>query len=194
MINPAKIPTFDFTRGDGIGAGKFDFTGIAIHELGHLMGFYSGVDEVDYAGDGAPGNPTDLSGTAIFSVLDLFRYSLHSLAAVSQPLTGKVNDWRFGPPPAAFLPKPYFSVDSGATDIADFATGAYHGDGSQTSHFSGGVAAIMAPSFPSGTIGDLTVIDVKAMDAIGWNIVPEPSTALLLLGPLAFAAARRRRI
>lgn len=52
----------------------------------------------------------------------------------------------------------------------------------------------MAPSFPSGTIGDLTVIDVKAMDAIGWNIVPEPSTALLLLGPLAFAAARRRRI
>ena len=191
-INPAKIPAFDFTRGDGIGAGMFDFTGIAIHELGHLMGFYSGVDEVDYAGDGAPGNPADLSGTAIFSVLDLYRYSPHSLIAPSQPLTGKVNDWRFGPAPAAFLPKPYFSVDSGATDIADFATGAYHGDGSQTSHFSGGVAAIMAPSFPPGTIGDLTVIDVKAMDAIGWNI-PEPSAALLLLSTLGFVGARRRR-
>lgn len=38
-----------------------------------------------------------------------------------------------------------------------------------------------------------TGIDVTAMDAIGWNLVPEPGTALLLLGALAFAAARRRR-
>ena len=100
--------------------------------------------------DGAPSNPATLSGTAIFSVLDLYRYSAHSLIAPTQPLTSKVNDWRFGPLPASGLPKPYFSVDSGATDIADFATGAYHGDGDQTSHFSG-VAALMAPSFPSGT-------------------------------------------
>ena len=62
------------------------------------MGFVSGVDEVDYAGDGAPGNPADLSGLAIFSVLDLFRYHPVSLAAPSQPPTGAVNDWRFGPP------------------------------------------------------------------------------------------------
>ncbi len=192
-INPAKLPMFDFIRGDGITPGFFDFTGIAIHELGHLMGFSSGVDEVDYAGDGAPGNPADLSGTAIFTVLDLFRYSPHSLIAPSQPTTGAVNDWRFGPPPASFLPKPYFSVDGGTTIIAAFATGAYHGDGTQPSHFSSGVPAVMNPGFPPGTIGDPTAIDIAAMDAIGWDIVPEPASALLLLGPLAFAATRRRR-
>lgn len=194
-INPAKIAAlvFDYTRGDGITGGKFDFTGIAIHELGHLMGFFSGVDEVDYAGDGAPGNPATLSGTAIFSVLDLYRYSAHSLIAPTPPSTGKVNDWRFGPAPADFLPKPYFSVDAGATDIADFATGAYHGDGDQASHFSSGVPAIMDPGFGPGIEVNPTGIDVTAMDAIGWNLVPEPGTALLLLGALAFAAARRRR-
>ena len=38
------------------------------------------------------------------------------------------------------------------------------------------------------------MIDVKAMDAIGWNIVPEPAALVLLLGALAAAAARRHRV
>ena len=143
--------------------------------------------------DGAPSNPATLSGTAIFSVLDLYRYSAHSLIAPSQPLTGKVNDWRFGPLPASGLPKPYFSVDEGVTTIAAFSTGAVNGDGKQASHFATGVAGIMNPGFAPGAEFNPTGIDVTAMDAIGWNIVPEPSTALLLLGTLALAATRRRR-
>jgi hypothetical protein len=188
LINPSAIPMFDFSRGavpppPGITAGLFDFTGIAIHELGHLMGFVSGVDDVDYAGDGAPDNPLDLSDTPIFSVLDLFRYSAASLAAPSQPTTGAVNDWRFGPPPPplSFAPKPYLSVDAGATSLGDFATGTEHGDGDQASHFADGVAAIMDPGFPPGFIVDPTPLDITAMDAIGWDTVPEPSSATLLL-------------
>jgi hypothetical protein len=191
-INPAAFSLFDYTRIDGIMPGFFDFTGIAIHELGHLLGFSSGVDEIDFAGDGAPGNPTDLSDDAIFTVLDLYRYHPDSLAAPSQPGTGAVNDWRFGPG-SPFATKPYFSVDAGATIIAAFATGAEHGDGDQASHFSSGVAAIMDPGFPPGILADPTTIDVAAMDAIGYDTVPEPSTALLLVSVLAFGVARRHR-
>lgn len=191
-FNPTKFAMVDFTRGDGITAGLFDFTGIAIHELGHLMGFSSGVDEVDFHGDSAPAGPADLTGTAIFSVLDLYRYRSDTLAAPSQPPTGAVNDWRFGPP-AGPSEKPYFSVDEGVTTIAAFSTGAVNGDGKQASHFATGVAGIMNPGFAPGAEFNPTGIDVAAMDAIGWNIVPEPSSALLLLGTLALAAARRRR-
>lgn len=195
VINPASLPMFDYTRGDTIMPGFLDFTGIAIHELGHLMGFLSGVDEIDFAGDGAPGNPTDLSDDAIFTVLDLYRYHPDSLAAPSQPGTGAVNDWRFGPG-SPFATKPYFSVDGGTTVIAPFATGAFHGDGAGPSHFGSGTPAIMDPSFPPGTIADPTSIDFAAMDAIGYDTipVPEPAAAVLLLGALAFAGARRARL
>lgn len=39
--------TFDFDRSDGIDADAFDFVGVAAHEIGHALGFVSGVDFVD---------------------------------------------------------------------------------------------------------------------------------------------------
>lgn len=38
---------FDFNRSDGIDANAFDFIGVAAHEIGHALGFVSGVDFVD---------------------------------------------------------------------------------------------------------------------------------------------------
>lgn len=38
---------FDFDRSDGIDADAFDFIGVAAHEIGHALGFVSGVDFVD---------------------------------------------------------------------------------------------------------------------------------------------------
>jgi hypothetical protein len=66
VLNDESIPVFDVDRTDGIMPGKFDFRAIALHEVGHGMGFVSGVDDVDYSGVGgappapAPDNPTDL--------------------------------------------------------------------------------------------------------------------------------------
>jgi hypothetical protein len=34
---------FDFNPTDGIASGKYDFTAVAVHELGHALGFVSGV-------------------------------------------------------------------------------------------------------------------------------------------------------
>ena len=91
---------FDFNPTDGITANTFDFLGVAIHEIGHALGFVSGVDFFDYYGyPNGPGRGAlgyDLNDTSIFSALDMFRYSAPGTL-----------DFRTGG-------TKYFSVDGGA--------------------------------------------------------------------------------
>src|SRR5262249_39642856 len=58
--------TFDFDPSNGISPGALDFVGIAFHEIGHALGFFSGVDIVDYYSGSGPGAPTNLNPYAIF--------------------------------------------------------------------------------------------------------------------------------
>jgi hypothetical protein len=62
---------FDFDPTDGIAANQIDFIGVAIHEIGHALGFRSGVDtyDVNTAFTGVLGN------FALMSVWDTFRFS-----------------------------------------------------------------------------------------------------------------------
>ena len=46
---------WEFDPGDGINAGAIDFVGVAFHEIGHALGFISGVDMVDYYSGSGPG-------------------------------------------------------------------------------------------------------------------------------------------
>jgi hypothetical protein len=204
VLNDESVPAFDFERGDGIAPMMFDFQAIATHEIGHGMGFLSGVDEVDFAGIGgappapSPDNPTDLSGSAIFSVLDLFRTNLDTrppLIPLGQPATGKVLDWRFGPP-AGPSSKPFFTLDPGAIDPpmkTPFSTGTETGDGEQASHWADAPIGIMVPDLDPGILLDVTAADVMAFNVIGWDLVPEPSSALLLVMGVACFAVRLQR-
>jgi hypothetical protein len=203
VINDESIPVFDVVRGDGIGDELFDFQAIATHEIGHGMGFVSGVDEIDYAGVGgappapAPGHPSDLSDDAIFSVLDLFRTNLDTrppLIPLGQPATGKVLDWRFGPPIGPFS-KPFFTLDPAAIDPpfkTPFSTGAESGDGDQASHWADAPIGIMRPDLDKEIIVDVSMDDILAFNVIGWDLVPEPSSASMLLSGV-FACSFRTR-
>lgn len=176
---------FAFTRiNGGVPANKVDFITVAEHEIGHALGFESGLDYVDYCVDhaascGLSGAVNEFENQAIYTPLDLFRYSA----------TGK-RDLTLGG-------SPYFSVDGGATSIQPFSTGVAHGNGWQASHFGTSVITLMRPFVSNGQSYDATASDLMAFDAIGWDLaaaVPEPSQyAMLAVGLVAIGLARRRK-
>ncbi|MEO5938905.1 MAG: NF038122 family metalloprotease [Sphingomonas sp.] len=161
--------SFDFDPTDGIDANSFDFIGVAIHEIGHALGFRSGVDTVDAYTTPAPGSTTTsatlsragaLENVTVMTQLDLFRYSAPGLL-----------DW-------STQGVPYFSVDGGVTmalgQDARFATGVRNGDGRQASHFKDSAAGvpqigILDPTSARGQLQEVTALDIAAFDTIGWQ-------------------------
>lgn len=172
---------FDFTPADGIANNSYDFLAVAIHEIGHALGFVSGVDDYDVLGVGGPAAMETCfqDGTLCENypanddwfgeTLDLFRYSAN-----------KKLDWTTGT-------DSYFSIDGGASVYKNgyYSTGAYNGDGSQASHWIDNEYAprvnpacsnvvtpaigIMNPTMGNCEEGVVTALDISAFDAIGYN-------------------------
>ncbi len=169
--------------------GLYDFVGVALHEIGHALGFTSGVSNVDsYTGLGPNAN-VDLNGAEpgigtgdnipIFTVLDMFRHSDDSNLVSPQALELGAGG------------TPYFQID-GSTALGLFSTGEYNGDGRQPSHWKSNVAAVMRPASSRGGYQHLTELDLTAIDVIGYQIVPEPSSYVLaMLAALGLMLARR---
>jgi hypothetical protein len=192
---------FDFDARDGITVGTYDFVGVAVHEIGHALGFISGVDDFDYS-HGYAGSVDDAWWG--YS-LDMFRYSA----------PGQL-DWTVGT-------NSYFSIDGGVTSLGAFSTGSQHGDGWQASHWKEPDVActnflgIMNPYICNGVGDSVEALDLALFDAIGWNVnfdvlanadyefttatmrgafVPEPTTwALMIMGfGMMGGMVRRRRL
>ncbi len=181
---------FDFDPSNGIDSDKIDFVATAAHEIGHAMGFVSGVDSVDYYSGRGPGANADFNGTAagigtledfaVFSPHDLFRYSSSSIAT-----GGDVLELAFN--------QPAFHSTNGSTQMGPFSTGDSNGDGEQASHWKDNMAlGLLDPTIGFGEVGRITDNDIRAFDVMGYNVVPEPS-GLALVGVAAVAMLRRRR-
>lgn len=168
---------WDFDQSDGVGVGQQDFVGVNVHEIGHALGFISGVDTVDRF----IGTDTGLEGFAVMNTLDLFRYG-------DRFGTGALRDMAVGG-------NSFFSLDNGATSIAEFSTGRRNGDGQQASHWKDDqdLGLLDPTTNASGADNMLSELDLLAFDVIGYTIIPEPSSlSLVALGALALLSARRR--
>ncbi len=187
---------FDFDPTDGIAVGAYDFTAVAVHELGHALGFVSGVDTYDIVAGATPGNAfglpnytgLNLNNFAIGSTLDLFRYgNFVGLAGApgnsidgTRPLQWAANRPAFfsidGSTP--------FSVGGPDAEQSAFSTGRFVGDGQQASHWKDNTAfndgagclistrqvGILDPTASPCDLGVVTANDLAAFDALGWNL------------------------
>jgi hypothetical protein len=179
---------FDFNPTDGIATGKYDFTAVAVHEIGHALGFVSGADTFDLVGGKGPYTSlfnagafgsSNIDDFSIGSTLDLFRYG-------NNPGGAPQLNW-------AANKTTYFSIDgTHVFNLPDdnqaaafFSTGAYNGDGQQASHWKDNLAVldesgvcfqssrsvgIMDPTIAACSAGSVTQNDLAAFDAMGWNL------------------------
>lgn len=168
---------YDFDRSDGIIIpGTFDFVGIAAHEIGHALGFMSGVDVLDRNSPPANGPFPDWAFTYV-SPLDLFRYSTDSASQ------GGI-DW------SANNQNKYFSIDGGVTQTALFTTGQSFGDGREASHWKDNQGiGIMEPAVSRGEFRRILDPDILAFDVIGWNKNASGNTLSLASSPASVSIA-----
>lgn len=167
--------SWDFDHGETIIPGSFDFVGLAAHEFGHVLGFNSGVDDIDYYQGQYPGG--DFSS----NLIALFRYSTLSLAA-GPGFTDYTVDTR----------DKYFSTDGGLTAIASFATGEFYGDGYQASHWKNDFGdGIMDPAWSAGQQLDITPTDLRGFDVLGYTLIPEPAAPLLFAAGFLLLGVRK---
>ncbi len=179
-ITMTTLQQFDFNRSNGITPGTVDFVGVAAHELGHMLGFVSGVDVL--AGNAAAPGLND-NQLKFVTPIDLYRYSSRSIGAGGGI---GVNDWTLD------NTSKYFSVDGGQTSIAPFATGTSY----EASHWVDNLGlGIMDPSAASGEFLSIGNNDLRAFDVMGYDLTPtpEPSSAIVLGVAGAFGILLRRQ-
>ena len=157
---------YDPLRNDNIADNSLDFLSVAIHEIGHVLGFVSGVDDGQWLQAVTESNGGTMKGSDMkfATSLDLFRYSSKDRI-----------DFSIGQNPY-FRQDRYFSIDGGNSKLAYFASGESSnlgGDGYQASHWkhnSGNPLGIMDPVLKMGQRREISNLDTTAMDVIGWDV------------------------
>lgn len=145
---------FDYDLSDGVDPSKVDFLSIVIHEIGHLLGFVSGVDNVEQG-----------FSEFIPSLLDLYRFqslypNFETDARMANP---RKKDHFF-----------YYPELAGETETRRFSTGVSTGDGHQASHWAsdeiyGKYVGVMEPSVTKGRALVFMKSDFYAFKAIGYQ-------------------------
>lgn len=162
VINNNYDWNYDYARTGEDTENTLDFLSMALHEIGHNLGFVSGIDgTMDilqmFSGE---------SRIEDFTALDLFRQT--SDAQSIENIDGSVSSLSTGG-------DAYFSFDGGATNIGDLSTGKETkngGDGYQASHWKRMQKAmgIMDPTLAYQEQLIISERDLQAMDVIGWNV------------------------
>ncbi|HSB11922.1 MAG TPA: NF038122 family metalloprotease [Blastocatellia bacterium] len=146
---------FDFDSSDGIDSDKLDFEAMAVHELGHVLGFVStvGQQELDLTVDAQP------------SIWDLFRVCPDSGQA---GLTGATRLLSSGGEQSFFTGDRALALSTGRPD-------GQGGDGREASHWkddnlTGETIGVMDPTIGPGEHYSMTSDDVLVLETIGFRL------------------------
>ncbi len=188
--------SYDYTRSSTQATNTLDFLSTAIHEIGHVLGFVSGVDQpgligmlADWSAQTnayAAANPGyEAIGSSSQSYIDSMRNRLQyinplDLFRYSAPGTRDMTN-------GSLIREKYFSLNGGTTNIATFSSGldtSEAGDGYQASHWKNGTTAIMNPTLSLNTRRNVAALDLRAFDVIGWDIVSTGASTTINLSSL----------
>ena len=175
---------YNYQRNPNAPANTLDFVGVAIHEIGHALGFVSSVDRPGWV-------PTPLLNSADQNIATAWSSQesgaywwemIHRIElATSLDMFRFSNESRLGNMTRNWIDLSvggdiFFSLDS-INPLGYFATGqpidlgGIAGDGFQASHWTGteGSSGIMNPTISAGYVAGISELDLRAFDAIGWD-------------------------
>jgi hypothetical protein len=152
---------FDFDPSNGITSNLTDFDAVAVHEMGHALGFNSLVGDREQT----PSNPLAVS------VWDIFRFrpstaTLNNFNTAQRILSSDGSQIHFANGPELGLSTGKPSAPVG-------------GDGSQASHWkadelSGSFIGVMDPTIARGQRYTMTNNDQNAIDIFGYTVIATP--------------------
>jgi hypothetical protein len=203
-LSVATSWSYNYSRSNSNASNTLDFLSVALHELGHVLGFVSGVDLPGLPNNVFTGSQSVTDATPIQQLVpSTFRQAVTRRASFATPMDlfrTNVRDGAMDVGGDAVLSSssdPRFSISNGTSTVGETARGkeGTYRDGFQASHWERDTQtgdAIMVPNLARQERLGVTSEDWRALDILGWDLRSTTSVSYTTLHDQAISALATR--